>query len=248
MAFPSTSMTNSRDARELAVLAPARRDFYRFLSASFLDGPSPETMRPLVDTAFQEAVAESFSAGALEQVKALAAAMAAEDFWPAARREYTQLFLAPGGQYIPPYESVFRDKREVEGKKIAGLLMGPSAVAVQQWYRLAALEIRSDFKELPDHLGLEFHYLGFLCERERTFGEEGDSAHQTRAREMERDFLKAHVLTWLPELVDQIQARAQLPLYPAIGSLAVEFCHGDLALLEAVVGPSSGCPLPAYAR
>ncbi len=171
-----------------------------------------------------------------------------DEFSHAARMEFTNLFLVPGGQYVAPYESVFRDTREIEGREVAGLLMGQSALDVLQWYRFAALDISRDFKELPDHIGLEFHYLAFLCEKEREFGDAGDTAKQTRAREMQRDFLKAHVLSWLGDLAGKIRAKATLPLYPAIASLAVEFCQAELTTLEAVVGPSRGQPVPAYAN
>ena len=235
-------------AQDLAEMVLARRDLYRFLSTAFLESPGPELLEHLRDDAFQAALADWFSPTVVENFQHVAEAMDAEGFSNSARLEFTNLFLVPGGQHIAPYESVFRDTREIEGREISGLLMGQSALDVQQWYRLAALEISSDFKELPDHIGLEFHYLAYLCDREQAFGDAGDSAKQTRAREMQRDFLKAHVLSWLGALAEKIRAKAALPLYPAIASLAVEFCQNDLATLEAVLGPSSGKPIPAYAN
>ena len=235
-------------AQDLAGLAHARRDLYRFLSAAFLAAPSPELLAHFHDESFRAALAEWFSPAVVENFQRVAEAMDAVEFSNSARLEFTNLFLVPGGQHIAPYESVFRDRREVEGREISGLLMGQSAVDVQQWYRLAALEISADFKELPDHIGLEFHYLAYLCDREQAFGDAGDSAKQTRAREMQRDFLKAHVLSWLGALAEKIRALATLPLYPAIASLAVEFCQNDLAALESVAGPSCGHLVPAYAN
>lgn len=233
-------------ARELAEMATARRDLYRFLSAAFLAEPSPELLAHLRDDAFRAALADWFSADVVESFQRVSEAMDAERFSDSARLEFTNLFLVPGGQHIAPYESVFRDRREIDGREVPGLLMGQSALDVQQWYRLAALEISGDFKELPDHIGLEFHYLAYLCDREQAFGEARDSATQTRAREMQRDFLKAHVLSWLGDLAEKIRAKAALPLYPAIASLALEFCQNDLATLESVVGPSGGKSTPAY--
>jgi TorA maturation chaperone TorD len=233
-------------APELAELAVARRDLYRFLSAAFLAEPGPDFLAHLREESFQAALAEWFSAEVAENFQRVADAMDAEKSSDCARLEFTNLFLVPGGQHIAPYESVFRDTREIEGKEISGMLMGQSALDVQQWYRLAALEISSDFKELPDHIGLEFHYLAYLCEKEQAFGDADDTAKQTRAREMQRDFLKAHVLSWLGDLAEKIRAKATLPLYPAIASLAVEFCQSDLATLESVVGPSCGKSVPAY--
>lgn len=233
-------------AAELDELASARRDLYRFLSAAFLAQPGPDFLAHLREESFQAALAEWFTPSVVQDFRRVIEAMNAEDFSKSARLEFTNLFLVPGGQHIAPYESVFRDRREIEGREVSGLLMGQSALDVQQWYRLAALEISGDFKELPDHIGLEFHYLAYLCEKETEFGDAGNAAKQTRAREMQRDFLKAHVLSWLGDLAGKIRAKAALPLYPAIASLAVEFCQADFATLEAVVGPSCGQPIPAY--
>ncbi len=245
-----TLLSNPADptgAQVLAELALARRDLYRFLSAAFLESPGPKFLARLRDDAFQAALADWFSPAVVENFQRVSEAMDAQGFSNSARREFTKLFLVPGGQYVAPYESVFRDRREIEGREVSGLLMGQPALDVQQWYRLAALEISADFKELPDHIGLEFHYLAYLCDREQAFGDAGDSAKQTRAREMQRDFLKAHVLSWLGDLAEKIRTKAALPLYPAIASLAVEFCQSELATLEAALGPSSGKPVPAYA-
>lgn len=236
----------ANEVAELGELASARRDLYRFLSAAFFAEPSPELLAHLRDDALQAALADWFSADVVESFERVSEAMGAEGFSNSARLEFTNLFLVPGGQHIAPYESVFRDRREIEGREVSGLLMGQSALDVQKWYRLAALEISGDFKELPDHIGLEFHYLAYLCEKEMEFGDAGNAAKQTRAREMQRDFLKAHVLSWLGDLAGKIRAKATLPLYPAIASLAVEFCQVDLATLEAVAGPSGGASVPTY--
>lgn len=247
--FVETLLNQPADADvvpNLAEMASARRDLYRFLSAAFLAEPGPDFLAHLREKSFQVALAESFSSDVVESFRRVTEAMNAENFPTSARLEFTSLFLVPGGQHIAPYESVFRDRPEIEGREVSGLLMGQSALDVQQWYRLAALEINSDFKELPDHIGLEFHYLAYLCEKEREFEEAGDTIRQTRAGEMQRDFLEAHVLSWLGDLAEKIRAKATLPLYPAIVSMAVEFCQSDVAALESVIGPSCGKSIPSY--
>jgi len=231
---------------ETAEWAGARRDLYRFLSAAFLAEPTAEFLTHLGDDSFNEALAEWFSPEVVEGFRHVSQSMDAGTFAESSRLEFTQLFLVPGGQHIAPYESVFRDRREIDGREISGLLMGQSALDVQQWYRLAALEISREFKELPDHIGLEFHYLAYLCEKEREFDAAGERSKHTRAREMQRDFLKAHVLSWLGDMAVKIRAKAKLPLYPAIAGMAVEFCQNELATLESVIGPSCGKAIPAY--
>ncbi len=163
-----------------------------------------------------------------------------------ARQEFMNLFKVPGGQYVTPYESVFRDEREVAGTTVRGLLMGKSAVDVLKWYQLAALDISDAYRDLPDHVGLEFSYLACLCDKEQAFAETGDKEKLKRTWEMQRDFLAAHVVTWIEQLRDAIYEKSQHPYFRAVADLAVEFARRDLSTLEDLVGPSEGKSAPDY--
>lgn len=163
-----------------------------------------------------------------------------------ARQEFMNLFKVPGGQYITPYESVFRDARDVGGKRVKGLLMGQSAVNVQNWYKLAAVEISDEYQDLPDHIGLELNFMVHLCGKEQEFADNDDQARLTRAWEIERDFLRAHVIPWAQQLRDKLYDKTQHAFFRTVADLLVEFTRRDLATLEKVVGSSGGNPLPAY--
>jgi TorA maturation chaperone TorD len=52
-------------------------------------------------------------------------------------------------------EAVYRDERELDGTRVRGQLLGPSALAVKELYREAGLQLSGDSKDLPDHVGLE---------------------------------------------------------------------------------------------
>lgn len=171
-----------------------------------------------------------------------------EDLERTAHREFMNLFKVPGGQYVTPYESVFRDTREIAGRPVKGLLMGQAAVDVQKWYRLAAMDISDEYKDLPDHICLELDYLAHLCAKEQGFATTGDTAKLQRAWEMQRDFLAAHVVSWLGVLRDRIHEKSQNAYFRAIADIAVEFTQRDLATLEELLGPSGGESAPAYER
>jgi len=156
------------------------------------------------------------------------------------------LFKVPGGHYVAPCESVFRDTREIEGQRVGGLLLGQSAIDVQKWYRLAALEFKDDCKELPDHIAVELEYLAHLCGKEREFSAAGDEPHTRRAREMQRDFLAAHVCPWIAALRDRIAEKARSPFYRAVADLAVSLSTRHLAELEQSIGPSQRSSSPPY--
>jgi TorA maturation chaperone TorD len=244
-------MTNTRyaapmSAQELAELSGARRDLYRFLSAAFLQPPTTTLLGAVCDGSFLDELSDWASDETVVKFRVLGSAADDGDFAEHARRDFMQLFQVPGAQQVTPYESVHRDRRVVRGREVAGLLYGPSTMAVQQWYQLGALEVDPAARELPDHVGVELNFLAYLCEKEGEFARAGDVPKQTRAREMQRDFLKAHVLSWLPGLAAAIEQKAVLPLYPAIALLAVNFCCDQQTILEAQDGPSEGNSLPSY--
>ncbi len=221
---------------DLESAAPARRTIYEFLAGCFLRVPTPEQ-------------AEAVRSGRLRALCADgrgSAAASASDAESVAEleREFMDLFKVPGAKYLTPFESVYRDRREIAGRMVGGLLMGPSAVDVQQWYRLAALDL--ECKELPDHIGVELAYLAHLCQKELDFAAAGDGPRLDRARQMQRDFLAAHVDAWLGALRDKLYEKSTSTHYRTIADFAVGFVRADLASLEQELGPAARSSAPTY--
>jgi len=244
-------MTDSNQTRwdELIALAPARQKMYAFLSAAFSQAPSTEGLEAILDDAFLGSATALFSSETLAPLRQYVTASAdASELQQQAQHEFISLFKVPGAQYVPPYESVFRDTREVAGRKTKGLLMGQSAVDVRKWYHLAALEISDEYKDLPDHICLELNYLAHLCGKEQEFTSRNKTAKLKRAREMQRDFLAAHVVSWIGDLRDKIHEKSQHAYYRAIADMAVEFTRRDLLTLEDMHGASSGSSAPEYEK
>lgn len=229
-------------------LALPRRSLYAWLTRAFGEPPVPSG-RPasLSGAAPLTQAAPLFGVGF---GKAFAKCLLIEEDGGAQahelRREYMNLFKVPGGQYVTPYEAVYRDAREIDGQPVTGLLAGKSTVDVQIWYRLAAVEITEEFKDLPDHIALELNYLAHLCYKEQQFAKTGDEAHLTRTWEMERDFLAGHVVKWIGLLRDKIADKSKLSYYRDAAEIAVEFTHADLTALEGLLGPSGGHSTPRY--
>lgn len=232
---------------QLTELNRARNDLYAFLGSAFLSPPTAAAIKALTDEEFLTGVAELLGEAMLTEFREYAKASGRiATMQQEARQEFMRLFKVPGVQYLTPYESVFRDTREVAGQQIKGLLMGQSAADVQQWYKLAAVEISGDYKDLPDHIGLELNFLAHICGKEQEFAAAGDESRLTRAWEMERDFLAAHVVSWAPALRDRIQQRTQHAYFRTVADILVAFAESDLAALEDVVGPAIGKPTPEY--
>lgn len=190
-----TTVPRTRSAQTDArfELAPARQTVYALLAGAFSAPPSAETFAAWRDLASRDEAAVLLADAVVSIHRIAEIAAANSDSERQARQEFMSLFKVPGGQYLAPYESVYRDTRDIEGQQVSGLLMGQSAIDVQKWYRLAALEISDSCRDLPDHIGLEFSYLAHLCRKEQEFLADGDKQRLHRAREMQRDFLAAHL-------------------------------------------------------
>ncbi len=236
--------TLERDVQHvrLVELAPFRARLYAWLTAAFGRAPEAQDLELIATDTFLDAI-EAFGEGASGALRACAASHRASEQWLAeARQEFMNLFKVPGRQYVPPYESVYRDSREIEGKQVAGLLMGACAIAVRKWYQLAALDISEKCKELPDHIALELAYLAHICQKEQEFAATGDVARLTRAWEMERDFLSTHVVSWVMTFRDKIHENTEHPYFRGVSDLAVAFTRYDLDALESVAGPAQDAP------
>lgn len=238
--------SEQRDA--LIELASDRQTVYALLAGAFTAPPSAETFAAWRDLASQDQAAASLGDAAVPFRRVVEFARANRDSVHEARQEFMNLFKVPGGRYVAPYESVYRDTRDIEGQQVSGLLMGRSAIDVQKWYRLAALDIAEDVRELPDHIGLELGYMAHLCRKEAEFAISGDNSHRARAREMQRDFLAAHLASWIGALRDRLYEKSANTYFRAVADLSREFVQRDLATLEAELGPSPRASSPPYPR
>lgn len=231
----------------LIKLRRARHDVYAVMGGAFLAPPTERLLRALTAAEFLGDADGLFGPRGFDALKQYQrSAEQAPDLPRQTHHEFMNLFKVPGGQYITPYESVFRDTWEVAGKQVRGLLMGQSAANVQKWYRLAAVEISDEYNDLPDHIGLELNFLAHLCAKEQEFTDRDDQGRLTRVWEMERDFLAAHVVSWVAQLRDTLYEKSQHAFFRTLADLLVEFTTRDLATLERVVGASKGKPLPDY--
>ncbi len=214
--------------------AAARADLYRFLSAAFLDPPSERLLAPLLAAGFDQGLEEAFGAGAVVDLHQFVQEFRGD--YEGLDQDFQSLFMVPLGRYVTPYEAVYRDEREVGGTRVRGLLMGPSTLAVKQLYREAGAAISEDFKDLPDHIGLELACMEFLCTAEAQAWEAEDLAELHRVRGFERRLLQDHLLQWVPALCGCIRERAAGSFYRGIASLIEAY----LAREAETLAPSAG--------
>lgn len=146
------------------------------------------------------------------------------------RDDFFSLFMVPGEKYVKPYESVYVDKKIVEGEVKNGLLMGPSTLEVMKLYKRAGFKLNSSVKELPDYIGIEINFMVELIRDEKKIIHPDKGGMDIL--KMEFDFLKNHLSKWAGQLADEISNKADTEFYRGVAFLTRDFINFDLKFLE----------------
>jgi len=216
--------------------ATARANMYRFLAATFLEPPSEALIAPLLEDGLLKELEAAFGAVAVEDLRRFAGAFQGDH--EGLDQEFQSLFMVPLGRYVTPYEAVYRDERQIGDARVHGLLMGPSTLAVKQLYREAGAAVSEDFKDLPDHIGLELACMEFLCRGEAQAWDQENLDEVRRLRDFQRRLLQEHLLQWAPRLCRRVRESATGPLYRGIASLTEAYLADEAETLGAPVGAS----------
>ena len=205
--------------------AKARGNMYRFLAAAFLEPPGKALVASLLADGFIEEMEEIFGAAAVDDLRQFVGGFQGD--YESLDQEFQDLFMVPLGRYVTPYEAVYRDEQEVGDDRVQGLLMGPSTLAVKQLYREAGMAISEDFKDLPDHVGLELACMEFLCEEEARAWEQEYLDDARRMRDLQKKLLQEHLLLWVPALCGRIREKALGPFYRGIAGLTEAYLRRE---------------------
>lgn len=172
---------------------------FNLLAAAFLEPPTAglvETLQPLLG---KESLTASFSD--LE-----------------GGRAFTRLLVGPGEGYVPPYASIYVNAVPHEKP----LLRGAEAAAAQAEYAAAGLELAPGGQQLPDHLGIELQFLAHLCRLEAEARETGDESAAQTWRARRADFIRQHLLNWLPAFAGRLQAASAHPCYVRLTTFLIQ--------------------------
>lgn len=209
--------------------AKARAGMYRFFSAVFLEPPGDALVAALSQSGLTEELGRVFGAAAVDDLRRFVGGFQGD--LESLDREFQDLFLVPLERYVTPYEAVYRDERALGDTAVRGLLMGPSTSAISRLYREAGAAVSEDFKDLPDHVGLELACMKFLCEQEARAWEERHAGDARRMRDLQKRLLHEHLLQWVPELCRRIRENARGPFYRGIAALTLAYLRQDAGAL-----------------
>ena len=214
-------MNKTLDMLSPVDMVEARGNVYGFLSRFLLEPPSEKLMSPLREPDMLSNLASIFGESNLTHLQEFI------NHFPGSLetliQEYNDLFVVPLGSYVMPYEAVYRDEREVEGKRIKGLLIGESTAVVQKSYQQAGLAISDAFLDLPDHAGIELSFMSFLCSKQAAALKQSDGKQSLEYLEMQKAFLNEHLISWMPKLCARITENADGPFYKGLAKLIHAF-------------------------
>lgn len=153
--------------------------------------------------------------------------------------EYVRLFVGTGPKHVPPYESVFRDEREIGEKKYERLMWGPSAVAVKDFYAKLGFEPEDEFKDMPDHLGVELGFMEQLCIEEGQSYETKKPEKAEFVRNKQLQFLEEHLLRWIDDFAKEVKEFTKMEFYSSVASVTAEFIKSEKEYLSESAGENT---------
>lgn len=140
--------------------------------------------------------------------------------------EYTRLLIGPNKMPAPPWESVFRSEER--------LLFQESTLEIRRCY-LKYGHIPAGYPHVADdHLALELDFMAGLSSlAEKTYANEEFSQFRVILND-QTDFLTNHLLFWIPEFAEKIQASETHYFYPKMAYLLTEFLRIQLGVIEEI--------------
>ncbi len=86
-----------------------------------------------------------------------------------------------------------------------------------------------------DHIGIEFEFMYMLCNSEKKALEANDIESAATIAQIQKDFLKEHLLEWAPMFLLNVKSEAGTALYFDIADLALEFMMSDYEYLNELI-------------
>lgn len=204
---------------EMAQQALLRANVYDFLSQVYLQELSTEFLQALTGEeaarGFEELgidLSNGLTADGLEEAKEQLAGA------------YFKTFVDPLGTALFPFASV----------QLEGAYLRDASLQVENFYETCSLGLPEEATEMPDHLGIEFNFMCQLARQEADHWEGGRSGPASQIRDKQLDFLRNHLLNWVPKFSRKLEKMGKHAFYRNIGKLTGKFMTMELEEMEEI--------------
>lgn len=143
---------------------------------------------------------------------------------------FNRVFFGMGprtAQKAFPYESVYTSS--------GGLMMQKAYEQVRELYRSEGFIKNPSFSEPDDHLAIELAFMKTLCDRTLTVLSSAEEEKVTEILELQRSFLRDHLLNWISLFVSDMQGSAEDGFYYHLASFTKAFLNDDYQAISEVL-------------
>lgn len=135
------------------------------------------------------------------------------------RADFKRLFVGPGPMQAPPWESVYRNEDH--------LLFDQHTIQVRVFYARHGMEFVRIHQMPEDAIAIELEFMRVLTERLTQAVEQNDAEAEKLLLNEQLDFLRQHLLMWVPTFAMFCQRRANTAFYSALAAVLMGFLNWD---------------------
>ncbi len=187
-----------------------RVSIYDFLRCIFLFGPKTEILASLYKTQ-KNPYTQKLSEYDMAKISIL-------------EEEHTRIFINPATMSAVPYASHYLSS--------TGLLMGDVTFSLRKRY-IELGYVLDDRTFSEDHVGVELELIYLLAAKTINALNEGDNSKLKELVKNQRDFIKDHMLRWIPAFCSAIKNNtSEDSFYYNLATLLESFLKDDAARLD----------------
>lgn len=199
-----------------------RQGYYNLLVSLFWKEPSGELLLSLSD-GMRERIDASRNLHPLlaegwEEIDHFLRETPPEHLAETVADEYTRLFIGPYGAEVNPYESFY----------LTGRLLDRPLVNIRTFLKAVGIERQEGYSEPEDFLAFELEVMGWLIGRQTAAAQ----PEETRWLQHQADFLKEHLLVWVPTCAEDIERAQGANFYRAIAMILRGFLEMERVLFR----------------
>jgi putative dimethyl sulfoxide reductase chaperone len=132
-------------------------------------------------------------------------------------KDYTRMFFSSKPRLVYLFESVYKE----------GKLLQDSTFEIARLYYDAGLNLVDDFKLPPDHIAVEFEFMAYLYFNEIEAVKKGHRENENYARQLQKDVLEKHLVTFGHALAEKVIMHAQTKFYGIMARVVLLVLAGE---------------------
>ncbi|MDR3763880.1 MAG: molecular chaperone TorD family protein [Acidobacteriota bacterium] len=209
-----------------------RSQFYSLLARLFRVEVDQDLLNKMMAMNFPSAAGPSELAGGYGRMSAYLAKPGADPLTDLAV-DYAHTFLGAGiaqGTVAHPYESVYTSTER--------LMCQDACDQMQALFLGKGLSCDGSLDMPEDHISFELEYMAHLCADAIPLCKSKDAGICQRSFAEQKQFLRDHLLNWIPEFCSDIKKCAATGFYLGAADMLLGFLHLDESLLENLMAES----------